>query len=760
MTPLQLESPTAIAPPGGLADLAASLNCEIHPFIEQNGTRTQVEWSPAEPARKRTFLSHDALWSCDGRVSSLDDDTFEIQIRFRLLEGQDVTAVIGLSFDFDPGTETRHVFMPAAVYQGNDFQVMPMPYPPLWRDAAEFREDMPVTITDLPRLTGNQARIEANTGDLSTPCMGFYDPSNKSGLLLFTEQETRLGNSGMTAELLGDDAGSRFSVIAPCVRERRQGLCESAPSADRPASWQAGDELTLRVWVSFFRAKDIRGMFDRFCGLRKALHVPTTTCCLPFSAALAIIEGKYNRENWDPHYGYYKMAPDAHTTFETAENPLCFLWQLGWVGGGMATLPLMAGGSPESRSRAWRNLEMIFEHTQAESGFFYGIGDGLNFFGDGFDRPWPHDMHMVRKSADWLYFSIKHFDLMEKQGETVPEPWDRAIRRLADAFVKLWRTHGQFGQIVDVKSGGLLVGGSCAGAIAPAGLVMAADRFREPCYLEVARLAGRKFHQEFVCKGITNGGPGEILSAPDSESAFALLESFAALMEHDDDPYWAEASHDTLRLAATWVVSYDYRFPPYSDLARSGAKTTGAVWANVQNKHAAPGICTLSGEAMLRYWRRSGDALALDLLHDIAHGIPQYLSREDRPLNERMRPGWMCERVNLSDWEGADGVGGRLFGSCWPEVSMMLTAIEIPGIYVQSDTGFVHVFDHVVCESVEKTGSGVMVRISNPTSFDAEVKVLCESSAGRALSLGLNPLHATPRVFIPAGATVDVEFKP
>jgi hypothetical protein len=249
------------------------------------------------------------------------------------------------------------------------------------------------------------------------------------------------------------------------------------------------------------------------------------------------------------------------------------------------------------------------------------------------------------------------------------------------------------------------------------------------------------------------------LSAPDSESAFSLLESFVKLFEADGNPFWLQAAKDTLRQAATWVVSYDYEFPETSDLGRRGVHTTGAVWANIQNKHAAPAICTLSGEAMFRLWRATRDPLALDLLHDIAHGIPQYLSRADLPLNDKMQPGWICERVNLSDWEGVEGVGGQLFGSCWPEVSMMLTAVEIPGLYVQPDTGFVHVFDHLIVNEVTRLNGSVRVKLTNPTQFDADIKVLCEPSTACQQPLGLNPLYSSPRIHILAGSTVETEFQ-
>jgi hypothetical protein len=271
--------------------------------------------------------------------------------------------------------------------------------------------------------------------------------------------------------------------------------------------------------------------------------------------------------------------------------------------------------------------------------------------------------------------------------------------------------------------------------------------------------AARKYYQDFVLRGLTTGGPGEILSAPDSEAAFAMLESFVTLLEITGDEQWLQPSRDLLRQCATWVVSYDYQFPAGTTLADSQARTTGAVWANIQNKCACPGICTLSGDVLLRLWRASGDPLALDLLTDIAHGLPQYLSREDRLLGAPMHPGWMCERVNLGDWEGAQGIGGNLFGSCWAEVSLMLTTMEIPGLYVQPDTGMFHVFDHVEAEALGHHDGALTLKLTNPTRFDAEVRVLCEPSTACKQPLGLNMLLGTRIVRIPAGGSVIESFR-
>ncbi len=737
-----------------------SLEGSMTPVLRRYDQNCLKEEASAEADQQVSFGG--AQWQSAVKVSENhvgDTRYLELEVNFKVVSGSIDSAGVGVAFEFAGWQDDNYTMLPCAVYNGNDFDIYDTPYPPMWKDRSQFRPDMPTTTTPVPQLSKDSGRIEQTTGDTSVPCMGFYSPSQKQGFLLFSEQGSCFGNHGLTVERCGKGS-CRFLLTAPSVRELYHNHCkEPTPSDDRGVAWSAGDEITLKLVVTAFEAPQLQGLFDRFCDLRKcSLYTSEPRCKLPYSAGWKIIEEKYNRDNWVEEDGYYKLAPNFHTTFETASKPLCFLWQIGWVGGGIMTLPMLAQGSAETRARAMRNLEMIFEKTQAPSGFFMGLGDGQAFYSDGVDTPYKHNLHMVRKSGDWLYFGIKQLDLLKKQGVEVPESWSNSLKKLADAFVRLWEQSGQFGQWVDVETGELLIGGSASGGIVPGALVLASEFFNDNTYLQVAEASARKYYQDFVVQGITTGGPGEILSAPDSEAAFALVESFVALLEKTGSTEWAQAAQEMLRQAATWVVSYDYSFPTDSSLGQDDARSTGAVWANIQNKHGAPGICTFSGDSLFRLWRLTGDEVALDLIKDIAHGIPQYLSRADRPLSSHMQPGWMCERVNLSDWEGPDGVGGSLFGSSsWPETAFMLTTLEIPGIYIQPDTGHVTVFDNIELESLEHEGSTVTLSLYNPTPFDAEVKVLVESARNAKDALTLNANQSWQVVSIPKGARLQLK---
>ena len=135
--------------------------------------------------------------------------------------------------------------------------------------------------------------------------------------------------------------------------------------------------------------------------------------------------------------------------------------------------------------------------------------------------------------------------------------------------------------------------------------------------------------------------------------------------------------------SSSWVVSYSYRFPKESEFNRIGYNTVGSVFANVQNKHSAPGICTLSGNSLLKLYRYTKNTEYLELIKDIAYCIPQSVSTEEKPIYSwdnpprKLIPGTICERVNMSDWEDFPYVGGVFDATCWPETSLTLSFTEL-----------------------------------------------------------------------------------
>ena len=291
-----------------------------------------------------------------------------------------------------------------------------------------------------------------------------------------------------------------------------------------------------------------------------------------------------------------------------------------------------------------------------------------------------------------------------------------------------------------------------------AGLALCSILYGEPLYLETAKKAAAYYYENYVAKGLTNGGPGEILSAPDSESSYAMLESFVVIYELSQDPLYLDYAIQMAKQFATWVMPYDYRFPAESEFGRLGMKTAGAVWANAQNKHGAPGVCTHSGSALFRLYRYTKDVSYLELCRAIAHSLPQYVSRDDRPIldydGNPAPSGDICERVSTCDWEGFDKIGGIFGSGCWCEASLLCTYTDIPGVYCDRDTGLLCCIDHVT-GALRTEGSATILSLTNPTPYPAKVKVLIDSGDCRTLQ-DINYLSKMQTVSLNPGETADM----
>lgn len=185
-----------------------------------------------------------------------------------------------------------------------------------------------------------------------------------------------------------------------------------------------------------------------------------------------------------------------------------------------------------------------------------------------------------------------------------------------------------------------------------------------------------------------------------------------------------------------------------------GIRAAGSVRANVQNKHSAPGLCTLSPSVFLKLYRATGDERYLEVMRQIAHFMPQVASYPERLMTTvngpDLKPGKMCERVNLSDWEGTSNVGDSIFGALsWPTTSLMITCMEIPGVYVVASRGIVCASDHVNAWMDEAA-----LCIQNPTSFPAKVKVMIDDEDTLSHSLGLiwqssfRTVHISPQEMV------------
>ncbi|MGF1678187.1 MAG: hypothetical protein ACFCUX_03215 [Candidatus Methylacidiphilales bacterium] len=708
------------------------------------------------------FSEHPEVSVAGGRlladldIRSSENQAMAISANFKVLDGVCHDIACALEFPFEEWGEDHWVFLPACVYEGNRFPKdegskksiphQPEPDPFNW-----------IRLSSAPHLTHGpgSSRLQVLTGDCSTPCVGVYSPGLRRGFLLITDQGTAHGDHALEVVESTDRRSARILLKSPGVRDGGK-YNYTGKLADRPMTLAHQETFSMGALVYHFHAKSPEDLYAFFVRVRKEWAPQRERADLPFSSAFRLIEQKHQRDNWVESHGYWSVG--------MRESPPQD-FQTGWVGGPNTVWPLLVRGDAHSFHCALRSWDFIIQSAMP-SGFVASRFDGSSWNDEG--RPC-----YLRYSADTLYFIMKTLlHLRVGPPHINPDPaWVRFARNLTDALVRMWREAGHLGHYADPQTGAIHLGGSCAAALAPAGLALAARYFGNPEYREVAESSARRYRDHFLAHGFTNGGPGDIFQNVDSESAAALLESFVVLMEESGgQTEWIEAAERAAAYFATWVTSYDFRFPPDSTFGRLDMLTTGTVWANVQNKHAAPGICTLSGASLLKLWRATGDAVWLDLIRDIARCLTQYISRSDRPIVDTrvgkrwkvMPAGWVNERVNLSDWEVRGepweeiGVGEIFGGSCWSEPAILNTIAEVPGIVLNTDTLEMTVLDHVFAQTVHVSPDTITLRITNPTPFDAAPVLLAErTSERRARWLGVHPLVGLPALSVPPLATRD-----
>ncbi|WP_421948162.1 hypothetical protein [Phaeodactylibacter xiamenensis] len=680
-------------------------------------------------------------------------DILEGTATFICQSGQTPSASVSIDFEFSDWSTDNYVLMPGAVYNGNRFPYRRIRYSPKLLDPRDIGPNIPTIISDVPKLnvSDGPSRIQQRTGDMTLPAIGFHHPEKQEGLWLLTPPQTRLGDSGIDITENRDRDKATISLTAPVVREQyKYRITDSRwPSDDIPADFTAGDTVQITFQLHLFSASELQGLFDYYTHIRKSyLPAGKHRLILPFSEAFPVQEAKFNRLNWEDEHGYYSVGP---------RNMFLQDWQIGWTGGMISTLPLLWEGHDTTRQRVLRQFDWLFPDGLAPSGLFWDSGEhGDQWYGGDIRKPHTKNWHLIRKSGDGLYYVLKQLMLMDSLGITPKPNWVAGTQGVADALVKIWDNHGQFGHFVDNPSGEVVVGGSTSGGIIPAALTLAASYFNEPAYLETAEAAGWYYYKNYIQRGLTNGGPGDAMQNPDSESCYALIESYASLYEATGNTEWLKMGEDIARQFATWVIAYDYPFPENSLFGREGMHSIGAVNANTQNKHGAPGICTHSGQALLKLYRATGDAFYAELLQDIARNMPQYLPHPLNPI-EGTKEGWMCERVSTTDW--LEGIGEISYLTTWSETALMLTYVEIPGLYVQPDRGICIPFDHVEVRSQTETAEALEVVLHNPTEGVATVKVLVENATDRARPLGELALWNTSTTTLKPGESRTLQFK-
>lgn len=652
------------------------------------------------------------------------------------------SAGVAVSFDENGWSSDNYVMIPASVYNGNRQRIVNREYATGLDKTDYFRKDLALTSNPIPQLSpefGAVSRLEVLVNNTTTPAMVYLNRAKQKGTILLTDQgiewNGQILDHGLIVEESRDRSMASFIISAPGVREKKPEFIGFSPSPDRGINVKKGDQITIRVTRIDFYCEEVPDLLARFMECRKS-HTGDVKPrhLMPMSEV-------FDRMVKNIDERYYQGSQWEYYCPENAD------WMsYGWIGGLMNTYPMLALGDAEHERRVQHTFDFALPRAKGKSGYYYDVlgADGKVLYRDA--AVVQKGIGLTRRNADVLYWMVKQFMLLEAQGkkDLIRPEWKEQVRLLAEAFVQTWRKHHTWGNYLDIESGDIAVYNTTSGAMAVAGLTLASRYFDCPEYLQIAREAATDYYTTFALVGFTSGGCGDILQNADSETAIALTTSLITLYEATGEACYLKQAKDLANLCATWTVSFPYRLPEDTPLARLGANLTGAVWASTQNKHGAPGFCTQSGDALFKIYRATGDTLYADLLRDVIHAHAEGIQPNGK-ITERLT---YCD----ADSRGGRGDGGK---TGWNETNGALMALEIPGIYVRTDLPEVYVFDHVNAEIVKQEGQLIRLKISNPTNYDATVTILAENQEMAQKPLGDNAfLHWTEKVKVKAGKSL------
>ncbi len=709
-------------------------------------------------------LSEDGAgkWNVNIDRTRISSEATDYVLTFKMKEGEMVSGGAAVQFEFDNWSTGNYIFAPCYLYDGNRFRIYPVSYPPFIYNEKDRPLDMPITVTNVPHFNqdNSDTTVDFKTSSCSTPISGFYDKEAERGFFILTEQDTVLGDEAFFISEHPSEGRLTIRLSAPGVREHRYVMCNADnPSNDEGIKLHAGDEIKMHFRVYDFPCKDLMAYFDKFLTIRKDLSGQNEYRNLePFSSIAETIDAHHFSDKWyeDSHFGYVCNKPYSDSYFGHMS--------IGWSGVPFFMHSISNPACPYL-DEALRRFARVMEthmHMQCGSGLFYPYLKDGEFLGDAFkEYREKRDVTIIRRPGFVIYLGLQCFDLLKLKGKgnLIDPEWEAMMEKAADALCTLFERYGEFGHSCHAGTGEMYIPNSTGGAICVAALAYASKYFDNPRFLQTAEKAGQNYFDRHLSNGYVGGSPAETLQAPDSEASAELTEAYIALYEITRNEKWLDFARDAAAFFSSWVVSYDYRFPSGSAMAKAGTRSAGSVWASIQNQHSAPGIYVMSGDFLLKLFRATGDRRYIELGKDIVHNAVQYVNTEGNHIQEHGGYGYVTERVNIGDWEGKKGVGiiaGNDSNIDWEQM-VVLKCVQNPGIYVQPDKGFISTYDHINAKIVSSDNASVTLEISNPTYRDGEVSVLAENSDfASSCSLGWNAFDSWPKVHVPSGGTVTV----
>lgn len=288
-----------------------------------------------------------------------------------------------------------------------------------------------------------------------------------------------------------------------------------------------------------------------------------------------------------------------------------------------------------------------------------------------FDRDFTEPVHSIRRQSEGVYAVLHYLAYEKRQGRRHPE-WEKRIRGLLDAFVRLQNNDGSFPRkfaddyaVLD-KSGG-----STPSATLP--LVMGYVYFKDKRYLAAARRTVEYLEHELISRSDYFSSTLDANCEDKEASLYASTAAYylALVTRGEERARYAALSKQAAYFALSWYYTWDVPFAPGQMLGDLGLKTRGWGNVSVENNHIDVFVF---GFADVLDWLADeyGEKRFSEFAGVMRTSMRQLLPYEGQLCGVAL-PGFYPEVVQHTQWDyGKNGKGyyNDLFAPGWTVASL------------------------------------------------------------------------------------------
>lgn len=324
-------------------------------------------------------------------------------------------------------------------------------------------------------------------------------------------------------------------------------------------------------------------------------------------------------------------------------------------------------GESQNRKDLVDNANSIFD-SYLQNGF-----SSRGFFNEvvHFKRNFVETNLSIRRQSEGVYAVLYYLNYEKQHGRKHPE-WEKRLKTMLDAFLKLQNPDGSFPR--KFKDDFSLVdksGGSTPSATLP--LVMGYKYFKDKHYLEAAKRSVGYLEKELISKADYFSSTLDANCEDKEASLYASTAAYylALATKGQERAHYAELAKKAAYFALSWYYTWDVPFAKGQMLGDIGLKTRG--WGNVSVENNHIDVFIFDFADVLHWLSKEFNEPRFTAFSEVISSSMRQLLPHEGHLCGIAKKGFYPEVVQHTNWDyGKNGKGyyNDIFAPGWVVASL------------------------------------------------------------------------------------------